>query len=354
MDDEYMHLATALDRLAESFPRTASGAEIRMLRMMFSRQEATVAAALTAMPEPVESVAGRAGTTIDDTAVVLNELVERGAVWLAEEGPAPRFRLAPFLPGGSDIHLLLTRDPEYARLAEEYLSGGGGALMMAPQPAIHRVVPARAAVKTEWVLPYDDVRAILLGAEAFRVKDCVCRLQAELNGTRSCSFPLGNCLWFASHSHGDGDGDTISRDAALALLDECESVGLVHTMSNATGGAGYVCNCCGCCCHLLRGITDWGVKNSVAQANYCATIDTPACLEGCEICAQRCQVNAIARSPHGVFVVNRQRCIGCGLCATACPTKAARLYRKRDSEIVPPPVDYGTWERARLRSRGLL
>ena len=55
---------------------------------------------------------------------------------------------------------------------------------------------------------------------------------------------------------------------ALAALDEAERVGLVHTVSNVASGIGYVCNCCGCCCGLLRGINDWGVEHSVAQANY--------------------------------------------------------------------------------------
>ena len=49
----------------------------------------------------------------------------------------------------------------------------------------------------------------------------------------------------------------ISQAEALAILEQSEEVGLVHTVSNVMEGVGYVCNCCGCCCGILRGITEY-------------------------------------------------------------------------------------------------
>jgi electron transport complex protein RnfB len=247
--------------------------------------------------------------------------------------------------------MLTTRDPEYAALVEEYLTTGGAAAMMAPQPAIHRTVPARAAVKEEWVLPYDDVRQLLLGADAFRLEDCVCRVQQEQLGQRRCDFPVATCLWFSSGQPSAAEG-TISRAEALAFLDRVEEIGLVHTVSNAMEGAGYVCNCCGCCCGLLRGITEWGIEHSVAQANYFALIDSDAC-SNCGICMERCQVHAISEADD-VPVIDLALCIGCGLCVTGCGQDAVQLQRKPQDEIVVPPIDFGAWERERLRNRGLL
>jgi ferredoxin len=117
-------------------------------------------------------------------------------------------------------------------------------------------------------------------------------------------------------------------------------------------GLGYVCNCCGCCCGILRGITDWGIENSVAHANYYAVIDPDLCL-ACGTCVERCQVGAISEA-DGWSVVDRRRCIGCGLCVTACPNQAATLARKPDSEVVHPPADFAAWEHERLRNRGLV
>ncbi|MEW5866796.1 MAG: 4Fe-4S binding protein [Bacillota bacterium] len=117
-------------------------------------------------------------------------------------------------------------------------------------------------------------------------------------------------------------------------------------------GISYICNCCGCCCGILRGITQWGIENSVAHANYYSVIDPDRCL-ACGTCVERCQVHAISE-PNGVDVVDLKRCIGCGLCVTGCPNGAAMLERKPEAEIVHPPANYRTWERERLLNRGLV
>jgi Fe-S-cluster-containing hydrogenase component 2 len=63
-------------------------------------------------------------------------------------------------------------------------------------------------------------------------------------------------------------------------------------------------------------------------------------------------VHAIS-DKDGVSVVDRKRCIGCGLCVTGCPNNVARLERKPESETVHPPADFATWGRERLLNRGL-
>jgi ferredoxin len=55
-----------------------------------------------------------------------------------------------------------------------------------------------------------------------------------------------------------------------------------------------------------------------------------------------------------VSVVDRKRCIGCGLCATGCPNNVAKLERKPESEVVHPPADFAMWGRERLLNRGLI
>ncbi|MFX0203292.1 MAG: DUF362 domain-containing protein [Candidatus Hodarchaeota archaeon] len=67
-------------------------------------------------------------------------------------------------------------------------------------------------------------------------------------------------------------------------------------------GIGYICNCCGCCCGILRGIIDWGVENSVAHANYYAVIDPEECI-GCGTCIERCYMQAISEQ-DGVAVLD--------------------------------------------------
>jgi ferredoxin len=238
-------------------------------------------------------------------------------------------------------------DHELAHLVEDYLAGGAAQAIMSPQPTIHRVVPAHATVKTEEILPYDDVRALLDGQRAFHVTECICRLQqAQLD--EPCSYPGRVCLSFSDRERDPRPGD-LTRAEALALLDMTEEAGLVHTVSNIAEGVGYVCNCCGCCCGILRGITEWGIAGSVAAANYVASIDANLCAD-CGTCIERCQVGAITEG-FGYAVVDQARCIGCGLCVSGCPNEVARLERRPEAEIVHPPATYAEWERQRLAAR---
>ena len=345
-DDMYEKLANALDKLPNGFPRTPSHVEIQILKRIFSPEEASLAGQLTKDMEPFDEIAERIGLSPDKTKEKLIAMAKRGLLWV-KKAEKPRFRLAPFVVGIYESQLK-NMDHELAHLLEKYMADGGAVGIMKPQPALHRVIPAQAAVKSEWILPYDDVRAILLAAKTFRVRDCICRVQQDYMG-RTCDFPLKVCLSFSSAEL--SGPDNISQEEALALLDYTEEIGLVHTVSNIMKGFGYICNCCGCCCGILRGINEWGIETSVACANYYAVIDADECV-GCGVCVERCQVHAISEK-EGVAVVDRKKCIGCGLCVTGCPNGVARLQKKPESEIIDPPADFTTWEHDRLRNRGL-
>jgi electron transport complex protein RnfB len=344
----YEQLAAALDRLPNRFPRTESGVEILILQKLFSAEEAALASQLTGVPELVDVIAERASLPASECSKRLFQLTRRGVAWLDKHDGKVTFRLAPFVVGIYEAQADRL-DHELAHLVEDYFAHGGTAGIMQPEPALQRVVPAHGSVKSEWVLPYDDVRAILLEARSFHVEDCICRKQQALLD-HVCEFPLHVCLSFSGQERGLKPGD-ISQEEALALLDRCEEVGLVHAVSNVRKGMGYVCNCCGCCCGVLRGITTFGVENSVAHANYYAVIDADFC-SNCGTCIRRCQVKAISEG-DGVSVVDVERCIGCGLCVTGCPNEVARLVRKADAELIQPPEDFAAWEHARLYQRGL-
>ncbi|MHB0886863.1 MAG: 4Fe-4S binding protein [Bacillota bacterium] len=349
-DGIYRRLAKALDDLPNGFPTTESGIEIEILRWMYTPEQAAIAGLLTTAPETEPQIAAlleATGRQVPDLGVALKEMRKRGLIWPVPgaEG-AMSYRLAPFVVGAYESQREIM-DHKLAHLVEEYFNQGGLAGLMR-QPAVHRVVPAHGAVKSEWVLPYDDVRALLIEAQAFRLVDCICRKQRRLV-EKGCDYPVRMCLSFLPVSVPAGPY-TVSREEALAVLDQAEEIGLVHTVSNVAKGVNYVCNCCGCCCGILRGITQYGVKDSVAHANYRAAVDADACT-GCGVCTTRCQVGAIALNNDGIAVVDPERCIGCGLCVTGCTEEAATLHLKPEEEIVHPPADFGTWEAERIRRR---
>jgi electron transport complex protein RnfB len=348
MGDPYEAFAAALDRLPNGFPRTPSGVELRLLARLATPEEASLAALLGREPEPYQDIAARAGLAPDEARERLMGMTRRGLTRISKEGGRLRFRLAPFIVGlWEDQSDCL--DHDVVHLFEAYMLEGGAKGIMGPQPSLHRVMPGHGAVKTERILPYEDVRAIILAAKTFHVGDCICRKERDIVGNRSCSFPVHACLSFSPVARKPEPGD-VTREEALALLDEVERIGLVHTVANTKTGLSYVCNCCGCCCGILRGITVLGLEHSVAASSYRAVVDPGACT-GCEICVERCQVKAIAVH-DGVAVVDRGRCIGCGLCVSGCSPEAVRLERLPDAEIVQPPEDFAAWEAARLAHRG--
>jgi rhodanese-related sulfurtransferase len=60
-DDIYERLAAVLEALPHGFPRTPSGVEIRLIKMAFTPEEASLAGHLTRIPETAAEIAQRVG-----------------------------------------------------------------------------------------------------------------------------------------------------------------------------------------------------------------------------------------------------------------------------------------------------
>lgn len=350
IDGWYEQLADSLNKLPNSFPRTKTNIEILLLKKIFLPEEANLASRLTGNMETIDVISNRAGLSSEETTTRMKEMLQRGFVW----GDAQKgvYRLAPFIVGIYEAQLP-RMDHDLAHLVEEYFHQGGAEIMK-PLPSIHRVIPSQSAVKSEWILPYDKLRELMISSNTFRVNNCICRVQQDMEGTRKCKFPLDVELIFyrGEESTEPPVHPFITKEEALAILDKTEKTGLVHTVRNVAQGIFYTCNCCGCCCGILRGINEFGIEHSVAAANYISVIDPEKCI-GCGTCIERCQMKAISLERDIAFV-NKKKCIGCGLCATGCESNVARLELKPENERIEPPRDYADWEHQRMVNRGLV
>ncbi|MDI6727280.1 MAG: 4Fe-4S binding protein, partial [Smithellaceae bacterium] len=186
---------------------------------------------------------------------------------------------------------------------------------------------------------------IIENSQSFMYFDCICKKEKGLLDN-PCTKPVQVCTAFApipglfdNHPF----GKTMTRAEAYELIKKTEKAGLVHMTWNVQNGHYFICNCCGCCCGILRGINELGIDASrVINSNYYAVIDPDACT-GCGLCAdERCQVHAIVQS-EDIYQVMPEKCIGCGLCVTTCPADAVRLMRKDPEKIDMPPVDEMDW-----------
>ncbi|MDY6851344.1 MAG: ferredoxin family protein, partial [Thermodesulfobacteriota bacterium] len=180
-------------------------------------------------------------------------------------------------------------------------------------------------------------REIVKSKKLIAVADCLCRIQQKLVG-KGCDKPLEVCLMFGANAQYFLDREMarrISVDEALKILDISEEAGLVPQPTNDRNPSA-ICNCCGCCCGILRALKKHPHPAHIVVSNYYAVVDPDECT-GCETCLERCQMEAFSIGEDDIAVVDLDRCIGCGLCVTTCPTEAIHLELKsEDQRLVPP------------------
>ena len=74
-------------------------------------------------------------------------------------------------------------------------------------------------------------------------------------------------------------------------------------------------------------------------------------IEGCETCIDRCQVDAIEMLEE-LAVITREKCIGCGLCVSSCPTGSLSMLHKEPDALSHIFNDDHELMQARARDTG--
>jgi ferredoxin len=351
MEDVYRQLARRLDAIPNGFPATESGVELRLLAKIFAPQEAALAAQMRMGFESAEAIAARAGVTPETARKELREMVRRGLIRARRAEGQLMFALMPFVVGFYEEQLPRL-DAELATLAEQYFAEIGGRTILDIAPSLHRVVPVGQAVSVDLhVFPYEQATAIVESARSWGVRDCICRVQQRLVG-KGCRKMVEACLMLAPIEGVFQDGGVtrpISKEEALQILRETDEAGLVHSTGNFRDDHYYICNCCTCCCAVLRGLVEYGVPTAVARSGFRSSVDDAACI-GCGDCVARCPFKALSLADD-VAVVDGGRCLGCGVCVGACPSGALRLERRPD--VAPLPTDIKDWAMQRAAARGI-
>jgi electron transport complex protein RnfB len=347
-DGVYSRLAKALDALPNRFPSTESGVEFRLLAKLFTEDEAALACVMRLAAEPAGEIAVRAGTDPQETRGTLKRMVAKGLIDIRKGEGEFTYAVRPFVVGFYEGQLP-RMDAEMAELFEQYFRETKGGILR-PRPALHRVIPVEKAIHVEVAIhPYERASEILEHAKSWGVRDCICRIQQGLVG-KTCKHPVETCLVFAPVEHAFDHSKVdraITKEEALTILRETEEAGLVHSSGNYRDGIDYICNCCICCCGIMRGIAEFGIISAVARSDFQMIVEDEAC-SGCEACIGRCQFEALKMS-DGLAVVNKLRCVGCGLCVLVCPTDAMHLRRRAAGEISQPPATIREWREQRVK-----
>lgn len=349
--DVYQKLARHLDDLPAGFPATASGVEQRILRRLFSPEEAELALELSLLEEESRVIARRTGLPVEECARRLEEMAGKGLIYRTQaEGRPPRYMAIQFAIGIWEFQVNRL-DDGLVHDFDEYLPDLASFDTWRKAPQL-RTIPVGESIDAELaILPYERAEELVRQHHRLAVAPCICRREQRMGG-HGCDRPLETCLVFGGaadfYLH-NGLARAIDQEEALDILKLADESGLVLQPGNSKA-ASNICACCGCCCGVLRTLKRHPAPASLVSSPFVAAAD-PATCQGCGICLDRCQMDAL-RLEDDKVVLDAARCIGCGLCVSTCPSGALRLVRK--PETAQPYVPRGGVEAAiRLgRSRG--
>ena len=238
----------------------------------------------------------------------------------------------------------------FAGYFDTLIEGDLGDSLVTKTPA-YRVLSAEPAIKSSsrlrtididvaasnpsGILPIDIITEMVKkDGSLIGVGECFCRKAKRVVG-KGCDYPLETCLSFNEYAQTlieNGFARKIDYDEAVEILKNCESVGLVHNVDNCEGQIRSLCNCCPCCCVVMRSVMR-GETNAGAPSRYVADFDAEKC-SNCEACVARCPVGVWSVADEDV-VMDTDRCMGCGLCVTICPTGAIRMVPREKPEKIP-------------------
>ncbi|MCP4751069.1 MAG: 4Fe-4S dicluster domain-containing protein [Proteobacteria bacterium] len=348
-EDVYTRLREFMDTLPAGYPATDSGVEIKILKKLYTPEQAEITMKLTEEPEEVAAIAARIGRDESELASKLEEMAQKGIIFRVREGDKKLYRAFQFIVGIYEFQLK-TLDREFSELFEEYLLHIGMSWANI-QTSQMRVIPLESAVGvSNEVATYNRVRELVEQQEIFSVSQCICRKEQELLDN-PCSYPQESCIGlgdFAQYYIDNNMARQLSQDEVFKVLETAEEAGLVLCPTNSQEVMA-ICCCCSCCCPTLKFAKLAPRPADVVTSHYQARIDPDLCT-ACEECNDRCPMDAIATNGDA-SEIDDGRCIGCGVCYPTCPAEAISMVAKPGMDA--PPSDFEDTFRRIKAERGI-
>lgn len=384
-DDVYERLADAMDAQPAGFTRTPNKLEIKLLRLVFTPEQALVASTMSRTLETAAEIAARVGLPEDEVTVILESMVPRRMVRLdtlalesgqkgvdklevtsgkaeAKAETVKKYRINPFLVGWYESYLWEdvpeSTSAEFARTYEQYVIEGGGEKVFCPRPGPQGVIPYRGSLKPEWLKrePHNDIDAHFQRHDRFLVMDCVCKRQKVYAHGKSCALPNKRCGFIGMPPAVPLSETVITREEAIKRWNELDAMGtmVIEGFYGFTMGAEapqFVggCHCCGCCCTILNAARLAPLAETIQRSNYRVVKDYDKC-HSCGECVRRCQffAHTFNSATDEKPVYHRDKCVGCGACGMGCPTESLHLEPVSEEEWFQVPSSFQEWEERRL------
>lgn len=337
-EDIFRRLQQRLDLYSLGFPVTESGIEIKILKKLFNEKDAEMFLNMSPNLEEAKSVAERLGRPVEEIAAQLEDMTKRGILFRLRKGESVKYGAIPFMHGLVEFQIKRF-DREMGELLDAYLHEKFNQSIAGIDGLFLRTVPIEKSIIPEHhVAAFDDAVAIIKKNNTIAVAECLCRKEKKIMG-KGCGKPLEACMMFGSMAKYYIDnnlGRQVNAEEAIHILRQAQEAGLVTQPGTAQNPAG-MCNCCGDCCAVLNAIKISPKPSDLVYSNYRSAVNSENCT-GCEICLERCPMEAITINIDGIAQIDLDRCIGCGLCVAACPEGALNLIPKPDNHKRIPPA----------------
>ena len=337
-----MEIYEQLREILNAHPATAPKAKSidEILRTLFTPEEAALAVNMSYKTKSVSSIAKAAGVADSKAKKNLESMADKGIIYSKNKEGEKFYGLLPLIPGVFEFPFMKGGGtPMHKRLGqlwEEYHHDALGVSFAGqPTPLMRVVAVEKAITAQDRVHPYEEVKNFISDANYIALTKCACRVSLA-----GCDKPKEVCLIFGEIAEflvERGFARKISKEEGMKVLNQAEEAGLVHTSNNSADRANMICNCCPCCCTVLRGRTQLKHPHAFEPSRFEAHVESDECT-GCAICAdERCPMKAI-EIKDDVAVVNTLECIGCGLCVTGCPAEAIKLMERKQLPSVPASI----------------
>jgi len=346
-EEVYKKLADALNARSVTYPSVPCDEFYAFAKELFTPEQAEIASSMPTKPVTVEELASKMkGANVGQLSKQLEEMADKGLVRVKERDGKRYYEFMPLVPGILELQFMHGRVDERTKRLAQLLKNYAKALkniMMTSPPSVvsvgtsaaRKVSVEKEAFNLATILPYDEVMKLIDTTEYIAAGTCVCRHQGDLLD-RPCDKPKSNlCMIFgpsAEFANSHGFVRLLSKEEARQSIEEAEKAGLVHTYANSDDRyIDLLCNCCGCHCFILRGVSRSPSPSHAVIANWIVTIEDEACV-GCAACIDRCWMKAL-KMEGDIAVRDANRCIGCGICMYICPTDAMKLVRREKAAV---------------------